>query len=101
MAPLSLSVAPGFNTTPADQVGGVADMTSSEKVVRISAPLGMKVVLVKFVQAPITRPVSGSTSMNSLSAASNAFAPDRSPFGFVAAVTSNGPVHVWPQSVDR
>src|SRR5688500_20308743 len=49
----------------------------------------------KLVQVIMRRPVSGSTSMNSLSAASNRLK------GFVAARTSNGPVHVWPQSVER
>ena len=61
---------------------------------------------VKFDQLMRTRPVSGSTDMNSLSAASTGFGfppgpGSVRPFGFVAAVTSNGPVHVCPQSVDR
>ena len=55
----------------------------------------------KFDQLRMTRPVSGSTSISSLSAASTGAPPDRIPFGFVAEVTSKGPAQVWPQSVDR
>src|SRR5438105_15373691 len=46
----------------------------------------------KLDQLTSTRPVSGSTSTNSLSAV---------PLATVAAVTSNGPCHVWPPSVGR
>src|SRR6185295_20119240 len=66
----------------ADQVGGVAVNMSSEKVVEICTPPGAAGV--KLDQLIITRPVSGSTSANSLSAASRGLAPDSSPFGFVA-----------------
>jgi hypothetical protein len=57
---------------------------------------------VKFDQVTSRRPVSGSTDMNSLSAASSGH-PSAStcPFGLVAAGMTNGPCHVWPQSVDR
>src|SRR6516165_6011012 len=85
----------------ADQVGGVAVAMSSENVTEISTPPGAKAVDVKFDQLIITRPVSGSTSANSLSAASRAFAPLSRPCGFVADGISKGPVHVWPLSVDR
>src|SRR5437867_1639055 len=81
------------------QVGGVAVLMSSEKVAEISTPPGA--IVVKFDQLIITRPVSASTSANSLSAASRALTPLRSPFGLVAGGISNGPVHVWPKSVDR
>ena len=79
-----------------DHVGGLA-MMLSVYVVEIS-----RARATKFVQLMITRPVSWSTSMKSLSAASSG-APfgSTNPLGFVAAVTSNGPVHVCPQSVDR
>jgi hypothetical protein len=56
---------------------------------------------VKFVQERRTRPVIGSTSMNSLSAASWGVVPTTMPLGLVADVTSKGPVQVWPQSVER
>ena len=72
----------------------------SEYVVEISTPPAATGV--KFDQLMITRLVSGSTSTNSLSAASRGEpAALTRPFGFVAGVTSNGPCHVWPQSVDR
>src|SRR5215510_11528638 len=75
----------------------------SENVAEISTPPGANAVDVKFDQLNITRPVSGSTSANSLSAASRAFAaaPVSSPCGLVADGISNGPDHVWPKSVDR
>src|ERR1043166_1278136 len=99
--PVSNVVAPGLRITPADQVGGVAVMMLSENVALISTPPGITAVEVKFDQLMSTRPVSGSTSKNSLSAASRAFPPVKTPVGFVAAVTSKGPVHVCPQSVER
>ena len=68
-------------------------MMLSEYVVRISTPPSASGV--KFDQLMSTRPVSGSTDMNSLSAASSG------PWGFVADVTSKGPSHVCPQSKDR
>src|SRR4051794_17182523 len=74
---------------PGDHVGGVAPM-SSLNAARICGPASEKLV-----QLMRTRPVSGSTSRNSLSAASPG------PAGLVAAVTSNGPCQVWPQSVER
>src|SRR6516165_8747278 len=87
----------------ADQVGGVAVAMSSENVTEISTPPGAKAVDVKLDQLIITRPVSGSTSANSLSAASRAFAADpvSKPCGLVAVGISNGPDQVWPLSVDR
>src|SRR6185295_115140 len=76
-----------------DHVGGVAVNISSEKVVEICTPPGAAGV--KFDQLIITRPVSGSTSANSLSAASRGAPPlVSSPFGLVAGITSNGPVQV-------
>src|SRR5678815_4113075 len=83
-------------TRRVDHVGGFPVSTLSEKVVEISTLVG-----VKFVQLIRTRPVSGSTSMNSLSAASAGSPPINTRFGFVAAVTSNGPAQVCPQSVER
>src|ERR1700730_16849032 len=83
-----------------DQVGGVAVRKSSENVVEISTPPGAAGV--KLDQLMIRRPVSGSTSVNSLSAASRGDPPAvRSPWGFVTGGTSNGPAQVWPQSVER
>ena len=79
-----------------DHVGGVAVRMSSEYVVRISTPPGATGV--KLLQLMRTRPVSGSTSMNSLSAASTGEPPSKEPFGFEADGTSNGPSHVSPQS---
>jgi len=84
---------------PADQVGGLPAFALSENAVRISTPPGAAGV--KFDQLMISRPVSGSTSMNSLSAASAGSSSSTIPFGFVAAVISNGPCHVLPQSVER
>ena len=74
----------------ADQVG-VSLRMLSEKVAEISIPLSVKGV--KLDQLTSTRPVSGSTSANGLSAAST-LSPLRSPFGFVAGGISNGPVQV-------
>src|SRR5881396_2035768 len=72
----------------------------SENVVEISTPPGAAGV--KLDQLMITRPVSGSTSMNSLSASSTGDPfTSTSPCGFVTGVTSNGPTHVCPQSVER
>src|SRR5262249_1189698 len=85
----------------ADHVGGVALVMLSENVVEISTPPAAKVVEVKFDHDIITRPVSGSTSATSLSAASNALPPLVRPCGLVAGPISYGPCHVWPLSVDR
>src|SRR2546421_12067297 len=65
----------------------------SEYVVEISTPPAATGV--KFDQLMITRPVSGSTSTNSLSAASRG-APvvvETRPFGFGAGPPSDGPCH--------
>src|SRR5215212_7894411 len=84
-----------------DQVGGVAVAALSEKIVDISAPPGAIAVVVKLVHDSITRPVSGSTSANSLSATSTALTPLSWAFGLVAGRISNGPCQVWPKSVER
>src|SRR6187200_2300606 len=84
---------------PVDHVGGLADFALSVNDVRISTPPGAAGV--KFDQLTISRPVSGSTSMNSLSAASAGSSSSTMPFGLVAAVISNGPCQVLPQSVER
>ncbi len=89
-------VAPGFSTCRVDHVGGVAVITSSEKVVEISTPPGITLPTVRLDQARRTRPVSGSASISSLSAASRALFETITPVGFVAGGTSNGPVQVWP-----
>src|SRR5688572_28757451 len=81
-----------------DQAGGVPSRMLSENVVEISTPLIVKGV--KLDQLISTRPVSGSTSANGLSAASTLM-PFRTPFGFVADGISNGPVQVCPKSRDR
>src|SRR5215831_12337353 len=75
--PVSKFDDPGFRTTPVDHVGGVAVMTLSENVVLISTVPVMPVSAAdeKFDQLMSTRPVSGSTPMNSLSAASLALTP--------------------------
>src|SRR5690242_20667372 len=81
-----------------DHVGATNEVAavfmSSEYVRLISTPPGAKAVDVKFDQLSITRPVSGSRPMNSLSAASRAFAPEVRPCGFVHAGMMNGPFHV-------
>src|SRR4029079_3074411 len=84
---------------PVDHVGGLPAFALSENDVRISTPPGAAGV--KLDQLMISRPVSGSTSMNSLSAASAGSLSSTMPFGFVAAVTSHGPCHVLPQSFER
>src|SRR6185295_11877489 len=84
---------------PADHVGVAPFFALSEKAVRISTPPGAAGV--KFDQLTISRPVSGSTSMNSLSAASAGSSSSTMPLGLVAAVISNGPCQVLPQSVER
>src|SRR5262245_32316811 len=86
------SVAPAAMSRRAAHVGVAAVRRSSENVAEISALLA-----VKLVQLTMTRPVSGSTSANSLSAASIASPlTSTSPPGLVAAGISYGPVHVWP-----
>src|ERR1700682_136990 len=84
-----------------DQVGGVPVMMLSEKVLEIWIWNGTSLVSVKLDHVTMTRPVSGSTSISSLSAASKGLPLMISPLGLLAGVTSNGPVHVFPQSVDR
>src|SRR6478672_4248207 len=82
-------------TRRAAHVGVAAVRRSSENVAEISTPPATTVV--KLDQLTMTRPVSGSTSANSLSALSIA-SPLTStrPLGLVAAGISYGPVHVWP-----
>src|SRR6187399_1000847 len=87
-------------TTLCDQVGVAAFFRLSEYVVRISTPKAVGAG-VKLDQLIMTRPVSGSTSMNSLSAASCGTPPTTMPLGFVTDVTSNGPSQVLPQSRER
>src|SRR5881394_881332 len=75
--------------------GGTNVARLSEKVEEISTPPGtVGVSVVKLLHVRMTRPVSMSTSANSLSAAS----PAR---GVVAGGMSYGPDHVWPLSVER
>src|SRR5262245_57993858 len=83
-----------------DQAGGFRVRALSEYATLISTPAGTEGV--KLIQLIMTRPVSGSTSMRSLSASSIAFPfPSTRPLGLVAGVTSYGPVQVWPQSIER
>src|SRR5204863_5694135 len=70
-------------TTLDDQVGVAAVFRLSEYVVRISTPPRAAGAGVKLDQLNRTRPVSGSTSMNSLSAASCGTPPATMPLGFV------------------
>src|SRR4051794_38127280 len=84
---------------PADHVGVAPFFALSENAVRISTPPGAAGV--KFDQLTISRPVSGSTSMNSLSAASAGSSSSTMPLGLVAAVITNGPCQVLPQSVEQ
>src|SRR5687767_12724142 len=73
---------------------GTASMMLSVYVVDISRSGDSDM---KLFQLIMTRPVSGSTSMNCLSAASRgAPASVRSALGFDEAGTSYGPVQVWP-----
>src|SRR4051794_16541447 len=90
------SVGPVETTVRAENVG-FAERILSVYVVDIwLLPAG------KFVHAIRTRPLAGSTSISSLSAKSTASpASSICPEGFEAGVTSTGPVHVCPQSVDR
>jgi len=70
--------------------------------VETSTPPAAKAGDVKFDHERITRPVSGSTAANSLSAVSRAFAPAlNNPCGLVAVGISKGPSQVWPKSVER
>ena len=78
----------------AGTAGGTNVARLSENVEEISTPPGAFSVDVKLLHVMITRPVSMSTSANSLSAASPAC-------GSVAGPISYGPCHVWPKSVDR
>ena len=69
-------------------------------MVEISTPPGEKGV--KFDQLTRTRPVSGSASMNSLSAASRGLpVPLTAPCGLLTGPMTKGPCQVWPQSVER
>src|SRR6266404_1302877 len=84
-----------------DQVGGIPVITLSEKVLEIWIWNGTRAGSVKLDHVTMTRPVSGSTSISSLSAASNGLPLMISPLGVLAGVTSKGPVQVCPQSVER
>src|SRR5438874_3932250 len=79
-------MAPPLSTKREDQDGGLPVIMSSLNDVEISTPEP------KLDQLTSTRPVSGSTSMNSLSAV---------PLARGAEATSNGPCQVWPPSVER
>src|SRR4051812_5794768 len=103
MEPVSNVEAPGFSTWRDDHVG-VPAITLSEYEVDIWTPPGITAALVKFDHVSRTRPVAGSTSASSLSASSRASTagdPVNCPVGLLAGGISNGPAHVWPQSLER
>src|SRR5262249_43057496 len=78
------------------------DSPLSEVPHDFATPPGATDVTVKFDQQSMYRLVSGSTSASSLSAKSTGLPfTSTKPLGFVAGVTSKGPLHVWPQSVER
>src|SRR5205823_2155493 len=79
-------MAPPLSTKREDQDGGLPVIMSSLNDVEISTPEP------KLDQLTSTRPVSGSTSMNSLSAV---------PLARVGEATSKGPCQGWPASAAR
>src|SRR6478672_7926773 len=80
------------------QVGPLGARILLVKVLEISTPPGENGV--KLLQLTMTRLLSGSTSMNSLSAASSGVPASTAPCGLVAGVISKGPFHVCPQSLE-